>query len=1005
MTDIGFENLKISDRHHDPASENELPSHQIHSGSHMMTGPPGIQVEGVIWDDGAYQEEDDDDQPLSQQQGAPRPLSVRNQAAVQINSMRPARFIKADHQATHPAAGSVPPEMQPVQHLYELFLAKTYMEGYLYRKNESKRPDHEAWIRSYVELSGPVLTMWDADQEEGEVLPHYLNISDASAELNDQGNISLKAGGANRYLFEVDHGDERIVLDWWLRAIRLSIFEGSRIHEIYTKKIIMRHKNAGEDGNDDEDLLAKPIPKMEGFLQVRFGGGNDWQKYWVVVSDRRDSKKLFGKKSVPSRGQLMFYESKRSKQPIKTLTNISQAYTIYPETPQLIDMATLLKADGVVGANEDGEGGQPASVLMMTSSTRELVQWLVGVFDAFKLYGRPSQLLRDPTNPNSLNFGESVPGYRLFLEIEDLGPMDVHEDTMAKNRVTMTNAMFNKFKQPGAAAGQTGQSSGGMGVRTNSMPQIAQMQSLPAGSQTSRQRAVSADTEPKMGNSGISHASMYGVQPPQPAGQPSMMQHQQQQRTSAMPPRTQGGKIIYASDDSDEEDEEVDDSEDDDDDSVFGDSKPQRSPTNANLPVPTTSGTSYPATSTSEIRTNSDRESRISDRSSRNSDRISDVVDTKKSPRLKVNPSPSLSGSDDESEEDNDDESDISDGEYMPHQPKSRFAHSSHMNNASSSRLNTAMPPPEDEMTSYDIDQQQHQQMMDMYGYHGYQQQQYLAVDEDGPIIPQLGEDFANPNSLLGSVRNDHGASIRDQAEYAKATGQPLIQVAQKQTEPRGGLVGMISQIEHEKKDHKNRRLEAERERMMERERFMAQQQQQQQQSMMGNPMMGMMDPRMTMMQPNMMMGGMMMPMMDPRMSMMAPNMMMMPMMDPRMSMMPSTLMGGNSAAGMTGGNQHASMMMPPSSMAGGNPHASMMMPPGTMAGSNQHASMMMPPMMDPRMSMMTPNMMMYGMWNNGYNNSSTQFGINEEDDEDDDLPLGATNPTKSSSTSNRAKK
>ncbi|KAI8146745.1 hypothetical protein BJV82DRAFT_576268 [Fennellomyces sp. T-0311] len=1105
MTDIGFENLRISD-HHNPGSDRELPlppapqhgnydyyhDQQPHQQQqqHYASPPPGIAIDGEMWhgNDDYYDDEDDDkplgsapppphhQQPLvqlhqDQQQALPppvaRPVSYRNQAAIQINSNRPARFIKADQLTNASAAQSLPPDLQNIQRLYEQYHLKIYMEGYLYRKAESKRMSgDETWIRSYVELSGSVLTLWDADLPgDGEVLPQYVNISDTTTvELNEHGMVSLKTGSTNRYLFEyVDDNtgetDRNTELEKWVRAIRLSCFEGTRIHEIYTKKFIMRNKNV-QDGDDDddveEDLLSKPMSKMEGFVQVRFANSNEWQKYWVVVSDRRSEKKLFGKKSVPSHGQLMFYESKKAKHPIMTLVNVTQAYTVYPETPQLIDMVTLLKVDGRVPGEDEPQDMDPSlanttSVLLMTSSTIELVQWLVGVFDAFKLYGRPSGLIRDPTNPGALNFGEIVSGDRLFLEVDELQQMNVREDNMAKNRAMMTQLVANKLKQqitqrhPGAPA----PAPGGMGPRTNSMPQIAPANN--GNRPPPRQRTVSADPDQNpratmmnngqfapgpgpargsmhpMGHPGMvqqgnmmqqppmmqqqrpmappmqgQHAPMQGYPPMQ--GQHPQVQQPQQPRASVMPPRSQSGKVIYASDESDDEDEDDEEDSDDDDDSVFGGSSKKATDNNSKNSSPSLAK-KLPASSSTlsipEIKTDSSslldavneatsekkkkdirRDSDDSDDdtpaspvkhkknvSDSESDETEDEEEKKIAKARKAGPRPSLSESDEESEEDDSEDDGSSVENYTPHRPKSRWPQQAQAGSSTPELNNTSpsMYHHQQQQNSFEMDPQM-AGMYNQYDQYYYQQNNNLArgqpvIDEDGPVIPQLGENFANPHSLLGSVRQDQGASIRDQAEYAKATGQPLVQLAQKQSAPRAGLVGMISQIEQDKKDpHKGRLAEVERERMMERERYMMEQRQQ---SMM-NPMMGMMDPRMSMMPPNMMMG----------------------MMDPRMSMMPPNMMGGSSSSN----NQHPSMMMMPPMM---DPRMSMM-PPNMMggAGNNQHASMMMmPPMMDPRMSMMPPNMMMYNMY--GYNNqfNSGQVGnqgIREEDDEDDDVPIGA---------------
>ncbi|KAI9252316.1 hypothetical protein BDA99DRAFT_178269 [Phascolomyces articulosus] len=986
------------------------PYHQEQQQQQQYT-TPGIAVDGVMWQDNEVYDEDDD-RPLGggmaaaaptvggpggpngpppppkqtllqmheEQQQQPyfepaeaasvaRPVSYRNQAAVQINSNRPARFIKADPLNNSAAAMALPPDLQNIQRLYEQYQWKVYNEGYLYRKADNKRTSgDETWIRSYVELAGPVLTLWDADQPgEGDVMPHYVNISDATTvELNEHGMISLRTGGSSRYLFEyVDDNtgetDRNTELERWVRAIRLSCFEGTRVHEIYTKKFIMRNKNIQTDDDDDsetdEDLLAKSKSKMEGFVQVRFSGIGEWQKYWVVASDRKNEKKLFGKKSVPSQGHIMFYESKKAKHPIMTLVNVSQAYTVYPETPQLIDMVTLLKVDGRIASEEEavqqGEGGSvdgaaagaattpssanATSVLMMTSNTIELVQWLVGVFDVFKLYGRPSQLIRDPTNPGALNFGEMVSGDRLFLEVDELEHLDIRQDDMSKNRAILTQIIATKLKQqiinrqPGMPNGPQIPGSGGMGPRTNSMPQIAQANN--GNLRQPRQRTVSADPEsisnPRgtmMMNNGMPYGGSNARGSMHPMGHPGMMQQQQQQRPmqpfppqqqqqfhaqqqqqylsqqqqppqqqrqSTMPPRSQSGKVIYASDESEEEEDDDDDDSDSDDDSVFGGSSSKKPTTHRSVSPtsPQSSLVNKMANSTStlsipEIKTDSssllesvqeatDKKLKTEKRSSNDDKSLSSddddddytppVAADKKGKKVakkrgsdseededsetedegrkvahlqKVGPRPSISASDEESEQSDSEDSDddaSSTEQYIPHRPKSRWPQQTQQQSlpqsASTPELHRASAmPPMQQQQPYDMDPQMYNQYEQYY----YQQQQQnnLArgqpiIDEDGPVIPQLGEEFANPHSLLGAAKQEQ-ASIRDQAEYAKATGQPLVQLAQKQGAPRAGLVGMISQIESEKKDqNKGRLLNSDREQMMERERYMMEQRQQ----------------------------------------------------------------------------------------------------------------------------------------------------------------------------------
>lgn len=893
--DTQFEKLSLSDRMAPPAHHNDgtvdrdlnLPPNNNNNASSQQQqqyfqhqaplAAPGIMVDGTIWEE---EEDEDDIMPLRNQRphptpmtstGLPRPVSIRNLAAIQSNSARPARFIKANQPMHTPLDPSMPTELQMVQRLYDQYHAKVYIEGYLYKKVESTTGKRSVdirdsmWIKSYVELAGPVLTAWDADKEDDgtDVMPQYINIADAIAEINEQGMMALRTAGGSRYLFELTEQEtNRDLMDRWVRAVRLSCYEYTRIHEIYTKKIIMRHKVIDADDDEEEDLLAKPMPKMEGFLQVRFAGSNEWQKYWVVVSDRRDDKKrLFGKKSVPSRGQLTFYESKKAKHPIMTIVNVVQAYTLYPDTPQLADLATLLKVDGSVATQDSEQNDQqqqpPTSALLMTSNTVELVQWLVGIYDAFKIYGRPSQLLRDPTNVHALNFGETALGARLFLEVDDLDQMNVREEGARDNWEVISNLVLMKVKQQGPRAvgvsgmgprtnsmPQIAQAAGGMGPRTISMPQIAQNQGYqPAGTRQPRQRTISAEQEQQRMSPRATMMAYSARGSMLPGAAQGLYQSPMQQRASVMPrlqqAQTPAGKQIYASDDSEEDDDDEEGQEsEDDEDSVFGDTskkdnsqKPITSGSTFSIPEIRTepSGLQDVLESHNETKNSAEAKEESNDDgrfASQDSKAASQLSNEKGKSKTGARPAPSASSDESENEADDDDDDDASStGGYTPHRPTSRWPrqmHNNKPNNNSASSMYLAQPTDMDEV-SYDSFYYQ-QPRYPQYQYH----QQNPVIDEDGPVIPQLGEDFASPNSLLSAARQEH-PSVRDQTEYAKATGQPLVHLPYKPPEPQGGLVGMISQIEHNKKDHKGRLLENDR---IERER-------QQQQ---------MMDPRQTMM-------------------------------------------------------------------------------------------------------------------------------------------------------------
>jgi len=197
----------------------------------------------------------------------------------------------------------------------------------------------------------------------------------------------------------------------------------------------------------------------------------------------------------------------------------------------------------------------------------------------------------------------------------------------------------------------------------------------------------------------------------------------------------------------------------------------------------------------------------------------------------------------------------------------------------------------------------------------------YSLYDYDEPRsrglqIPGAGQNFKQ-GSLLGMHMSEQH-TVRDQTEFARATGQPLINVPIKPPEPQRGLVGMITQREQQRKNGGSQRIadisgamqEAEREKSMERERewrLLEQRQQyfqQQQQAMMMMGAYGMMGMPMG----NQYMANMgMLPMggqyLDPRYSM---GMAQMPVgtqyLNPRLPMMGGTGMGmGQVPVGMNG--------------------------------------------------------------------------------------------------------
>ena len=91
-----------------------------------------------------------------------------------------------------------------------------------------------------------------------------------------------------------------------------------------------------------------------------------------------------------------FYASagaKERKPPILTVSDVSQAFAVYPERPDLITRSTLVKIEGRLG-REEGAGavkGTEAWVLLMpevesgqTAGPRKMLEWVVGELHLLK---------------------------------------------------------------------------------------------------------------------------------------------------------------------------------------------------------------------------------------------------------------------------------------------------------------------------------------------------------------------------------------------------------------------------------------------------------------------------------------------------------------------------------------------------------------------------------------------------------------------------------------------
>lgn len=605
-----------------------------------------------------------------------------------LNSDRsPTNFIKPPVPLVDQS--KVAPDMKHVQSLYETYVRKSYMSGYLFKKQD------ENWSRCYAELCGPTLALWETSYQQNKALPVFsINIAHAKVQLSDKNNVFTLYTHEDIYLFDApDYAN-------WVYGIRLSSFEYSKIHELFTHSFVSRYT----------DILAKPSKKMEGYVQACFEGSADWKKYWAVVSDVKQEKKkrLFvGKKSVKAEGRILFYETKKSKSPVFTMEQVTRSYIIYPELPDAIDAVSTLRVEAKVV----NENNNITSALIMAPSTKDLVKWAVGTFDAFKLYGRPEAF---HNNDSQLLYFTNTP--HLFLELTDVdNNLDIQLERVAFVHSQMAKILQNKLQRP-----------------SNKIIQHSR-------NQQHRTSVNSSKTTNKYS--------------------PSVHQ-------------------VYDSDeDSGEETGDEEEEESDDGDFILSSLRPQRS------------------SSSSVNKRNSDSDKKST--STKDSTFSSSLQRTAAS----SNSSLSLHSQT---------------GIYKPGSIKRSGETNSFMGNKSRSKIS----PTQASISSSSHQIEEDYFPEDAYSFINPQQNQWphsttmmeyqSGDDEDdeeyvGPTIPSLGEHFVTQNSLLDTYRPP-GPSAHDQEDYARATGQPLIQVAQKPGAPRAGLVGMISQIEQDRKREANKR-------------------------------------------------------------------------------------------------------------------------------------------------------------------------------------------------------
>lgn len=258
----------------------------------------------------------------------------------------------------------------------------------------------------------------------------------------------------------------------WVAALRLAVWEKARLEEIYTGHLLRMSLSDHATGKWKEPFSTLVRGRLEGWVKVRVAGQTEWKRVWAVISARGPSSvgENDGRPVSPTntlqkqrnRMSSLFSSSARAsspppspvsgpamialfpgtkprdrKNPFLTVTDVTQAFSVYPDRVELINLSTLIKVEGRLGEQDyadsmkgregwmfmmpEVEGdklppiemlkwviGEPRRICGMIYSKLTLDSKTVGLHDAFELHGRPTAYTWDPYDHKSQMFAYPV---------------------------------------------------------------------------------------------------------------------------------------------------------------------------------------------------------------------------------------------------------------------------------------------------------------------------------------------------------------------------------------------------------------------------------------------------------------------------------------------------------------------------------------------------------------------------------------------------------------------
>ncbi|KAI0172115.1 hypothetical protein GGR52DRAFT_573259 [Hypoxylon sp. FL1284] len=464
------------------------------------------------------------------------------------STSRPLSMIQAYQPPLMDVNQDTIPELQPIFTFLNSHGNKLYQEGYFLKlddQNTQGKPNPDrTWTECFAQLVGTVLSLWDAAEldaagEDGEVLPKFINLTDASIKMieslptrsNDeqplQNILSISTAGRNRYLL---HFNSRHSLIQWTAGIRLAMFEHSTLQEAYTGALIA---GKGKTLNNIGVIMERARTPVDQWVRVRFGAGVPWRRCWCVISppDEKEYQKMqkehkkkspYDRSHVPLlKGDIKFYDSRKEGkkqkkiQPIATISDAYSAYALYPQAKSLIDASTLVKIEGNVTIHSDPPTSSEGFVFIMpevhpaVSGFEMMLRYLFPTWDTFGLYGRPGRLVASVLDSRSLMF--AMPkhkryGYLELLDVSGLilteGSSSWNEREWRKKLKELTGTRMNAINDGGSESSSQTKGHGkrlsfGPAAGGSSKPRVGFADDGPPSARSSRSMSLSSRPPPR----------------------------------------------------------------------------------------------------------------------------------------------------------------------------------------------------------------------------------------------------------------------------------------------------------------------------------------------------------------------------------------------------------------------------------------------------------------------------------------------------------------------------